>query len=71
VGDDSRWIVDPIDGTRGFARGGSFWGPIVALEHEGDIVAGAMALPVLGETYWAARGMGAFLESDGQPARRL
>src|SRR5690242_4341800 len=41
----SRWIVDPLDGTRGFTRGGSFWGPLVALEHEGVIVAGAMALP--------------------------
>jgi len=57
---DFRWIVDPLDGTRGFARGGSFWGPLVALEHHGEIVVGAMALPALGEKYWAASGMGAF-----------
>jgi histidinol-phosphatase len=55
---DTRWIVDPIDGTRGFTAGGSFWGPLIALEHEGRIVAGALALPVLGETYVAARGLG-------------
>jgi histidinol-phosphatase len=55
-----RWIVDPLDGTRGFARGGSFWGPLVALEHEGEIVAGAAALPALGETYWAGRGLGSW-----------
>ncbi len=61
-GAESRWIVDPIDGTRGFTRGGSFWGPLVALEHRGEILAGAMALPVLGETYWAARGLGAWLQ---------
>ena len=66
----ARWIVDPLDGTRGFTRGGSFWGPLVALEHEGEIVAGAMALPALGETYWAARGLGAWLsERDGAPVR--
>jgi histidinol-phosphatase len=66
----SRWIVDPLDGTRGFTRGGSFWGPLVALEHEGEIVAGAMALPALGETYWAARGLGAWLsERGGEPVR--
>ena len=59
-GSDFRWIVDPLDGTRGFGRGGSFWGPLVALEHRGEIVVGAMALPALGETYWAARGMGSF-----------
>jgi histidinol-phosphatase len=56
----SRWIVDPLDGTLGFTRGGRFWGPLVALEHEGEVVAGAMALPALGRTYWAARGLGAF-----------
>jgi len=55
-----RWIVDPLDGTRGFSRGGEFWGPLVALEHQGEIVVGAMALPALGVHYWAAAGMGAF-----------
>jgi histidinol-phosphatase len=57
---DARWLIDPLDGTRGFSRGGSFWGPLVALEHRGEIVVGAMAIPALGETYWAARGQGAF-----------
>jgi histidinol-phosphatase len=61
---ESRWIVDPLDGTRGFSRGGSFWGPLVALEHRGEIVVGAMALPALGETCWAARGMGAFRNGE-------
>lgn len=55
-----RWIVDPIDGTRGFARGGMMWGPMVALEVRGELVVGAMALPAQGHTYWAARGRGAF-----------
>ena len=53
-----RWIVDPIDGTRGFARGGMMWGPMVALEVSGALVAGAIALPALGRTYWAGRGGG-------------
>ncbi|HWP35251.1 MAG TPA: inositol monophosphatase family protein [Thermodesulfobacteriota bacterium] len=60
AGGTSRWIVDPLDGTRGFSRGGPFWGPLVALEHAGEIVVGAAALPALGETYWAARGLGAW-----------
>ena len=55
-----RWIVDPIDGTRGFARGGIMWGPMVALEVAGELVVGALALPALGATYWAARGQGAW-----------
>ena len=55
-----RWIVDPIDGTRGFARGGMMWGPMLALEVDGELVVGAMAIPTLGRTYWAARGRGAW-----------
>jgi histidinol-phosphatase len=67
---DTRWIVDPLDGTKGFTRGRGFWGALVALEHRGAIVAGAMALPALGETCWAARGLGAWLRAgDGAPVR--
>ena len=61
----TRWIVDPLDGTRGFTRGEALWGPLVALEHEGEVVAGAMALPVAGEVYFAARGRGAWLAAGG------
>jgi histidinol-phosphatase len=53
-----RWILDPIDGTRGYTRGGPFWGPLVALEHHGEVVAGAFALPVLGESYYGGRDLG-------------
>ena len=60
---ETRWIVDPLDGTKGFTRGRTFWGSLVALEHQGEIVAGAMSLPALGETYWAARGQGAWMRA--------
>lgn len=65
-----RWVVDPLDGTRGFARGGSMWGPLVALEdggNGGEVVAGAMALPALGVAYWAAKGLGCW--RDGERCR--
>jgi histidinol-phosphatase len=64
AGSSWRWIVDPLDGTRGFTRGGRFWGPLVALEHGGRIVAGAMALPALDEVYWGARGLGAWCNGE-------
>jgi histidinol-phosphatase len=67
----TRWIVDPLDGTKGFTRGRTFWGPLVALEHEGEIVAGAMVLPVLGESYWAGRGLGAWISERGGAPERL
>jgi histidinol-phosphatase len=66
----ARWIVDPLDGTRGFTRGETCWGPLVALEHEGEVVAGAMALPAQGEIFFGARGRGAWLASgSGEPTR--
>ena len=63
-GCDCRWIVDPLDGTRGFLRGDATWGPLIALEHQGQLVAAAMSMPALGETWWAGRGLGCF--KDGQ-----
>ncbi len=66
---ETRWIVDPLDGTKGFTRGRAFWGALVALEHRGEIAAGAMALPALGETYWAARRLGAWMRAgEGSPS---
>jgi histidinol-phosphatase len=62
-----RWILDPIDGTRGFTRGGPFWGPLVALEHRGQVVVGAFALPVLEESYYAGRDLGC--HKDGVPVK--
>lgn len=59
-----RWIVDPLDGTRGFTRGGKFWGPLIALEHDGEVIAGAMGLPALGDVYWAGRGQGCYKNGD-------
>ncbi len=68
---ETRWIVDPLDGTKGFTRGRTFWGALVALEHQGEIVAGAMALPALEETYWAAKGLGAWVRAGDDPPVRL
>ena len=37
-GDDgtaTRWIVDPVDGTRNFLRGIPVWATLLALEREG------------------------------------
>src|SRR5947209_11398506 len=33
-----RWIVDPIDGTKGYVRGMPVWGTLLALEDGGEVV---------------------------------
>ena len=55
-----RWILDPIDGTRDFVRGNPLWSVLIGLEDHGEMVAGVAHLPVLGDTYFAARGGGAY-----------
>lgn len=61
-----RWIIDPIDGTRDFVRGNSFWSVQIALEDRGQIVLGAIYLPCLDEMLHAASGSGCFW--NGAPA---
>jgi histidinol phosphatase-like enzyme (inositol monophosphatase family) len=55
-----RWIVDPIDGTRDFVRGNRFWCVLIALEEADESLVGVAHFPMLGETYWATRGGGAY-----------
>lgn len=46
------WIVDPLDGTREFGEPGRVdWAVHIALWEDGALVAGAVALPALGEVY--------------------
>lgn len=59
-----RWIVDPIDGTRDFVRGNRFWCVLVALEEADEPLAGVAHFPLLNETYWAARGSGAYCNEE-------
>ena len=54
-----RWVVDPIDGTKNFVRGVPVWATLIALQVEGEVVAGVVSAPALGRRWWAARGHGA------------
>jgi myo-inositol-1(or 4)-monophosphatase len=63
LGDDraNRWIVDPLDGTTNFLHGIPLFAISVALERDGEIVAGVIYNPVLNEMTVAERGGGAFM----------
>lgn len=62
------FVVDPIDGTRGFLRGEDSWTVSLAVVENGVPVAGVVYAPVRDEMYDAARGEGARL--NGKPIRR-
>jgi 3'(2'), 5'-bisphosphate nucleotidase len=50
------WIVDPLDGTREYSEPPrDDWAVHVALWQDGDLVAGAVAQPVLGQTFNTGR----------------
>lgn len=56
-----RWIVDPLDGTTNFLHGIPQFAVSIALERNGDIVAGVVFNPATDELFAAERGGGAFL----------
>lgn len=62
------FIVDPIDGTRGFIRGDDSWTVSLAVVEDGIPIAGVVYAPARDEMYDAALGMGARL--NGQPLVR-
>jgi myo-inositol-1(or 4)-monophosphatase len=55
------FVVDPIDGTRGFLQGLDTWCVSVAVVENGKSIAGVLECPAKRETYWAVPGGGAFL----------
>lgn len=65
--DDWVWVVDPIDGTANYARGIPMSVVAIGLVKNGESVLGVVRQPYTGETFWAEKGKGAFL--DGKPLR--
>jgi 3'(2'), 5'-bisphosphate nucleotidase len=51
LGASRLWIVDPIDGTREYSEGRHDWAVHVALWEDGDLAAGAVALPDHGRVF--------------------
>jgi myo-inositol-1(or 4)-monophosphatase len=56
-----KWIIDPIDGTVNFAQGIPLNCVSIALEHQGQIIMGAVYNPHLNEFFFAEKGQGSLL----------
>ncbi len=59
LGKPNVWIVDPIDGTRGYLAGREDWCVSVALVEDDAPVLAAVFAPVSDEFFFARRGQGA------------
>ena len=62
-----RWIIDPIDGTFSFVHGVPFYGVLIGVETDGEMSAGVINIPALGELVSAAKGLGCYL--NGEPTQ--
>jgi len=68
LGRSRVFVIDPIDGTRGFIRGEDSWTVSLAVVENGVAIAGVVFAPARDEMYEAALGGGARL--NGAPLQR-
>jgi len=65
-----EWIIDPLDGTTNFIHGRQSFGTIIAVQKDGELLAGAMHIPLLNQWYWGGKGAGAFFNGDAIKLRQ-
>lgn len=58
------WVVDPVDGTTNYAHRIPIVGISVALCSFGEPMLGLVNAPMLGEMFYAGKGLGAFLNGE-------
>ena len=61
---DTRWILDPLDGTTNYVHGFPMYGVSIALEVDGVIQVAVIAEPVRKRVYQAERGKGAWCNGE-------
>ncbi|HRF60244.1 MAG TPA: inositol monophosphatase family protein [Fimbriimonadaceae bacterium] len=64
---DTRWVLDPIDGTKSFVSGVPLFSTLLSFEEGGVPVLGVVVLPALNEVFAAERGGGSTW--NGRPCR--
>lgn len=69
--DVTRWVVDPLDGTVNYLYGLPHWAVSIAAQRSGITLVGVVAVPALGEEFWAVRGHGAWLGKGAKEPVRL
>ncbi len=63
---DYCFIVDPLDGTKEFIKRNGQFTINIALAYKHKSILGVIYVPVIEELYYAAQGLGAFLQVNGQ-----
>lgn len=63
---ERTWIIDPLDGTKGFINKDGDFAVQIGLADKGEAVAGAVYLPYHDILYYAVTGQGAFAIENGE-----
>ncbi len=64
-----RWVIDPIDGTKGFILGLPTWGTLIGLIDGEAPLLGVMSQPFTRERFWSAEKASYLRVGDGRPQR--
>ena len=69
--DDVFFLVDPLDGTKEFLKRNGEFTVNIALVYQGVPIAGVVYAPALGEMFYAAQGVGAWMRTADGPEEVL
>jgi 3'(2'),5'-bisphosphate nucleotidase len=60
-----KWVVDPLDGTISYIKGGEHFGVMIGLLYDNSPILGVTYRPMIDELVFAAAGKGAFSKTKG------
>ncbi len=63
-GNDWKWYIDPLDGTKNFIHGLPMFCISIGVEFKGKLVAAVVRVPLLNETFTAEKGEGAYCNGE-------
>lgn len=65
------WIVDPLDGTKEFIKKNDEFTVNIALIEDGEPILGVLYIPAKKELFYAEKGKGSFMISDGTEPKQI
>lgn len=65
------WIIDPLDGTKGFIEGNGDFAVQIGLSAQGRCVLGVVFLPFYDSLYYASQNWGSFLSVGDKKTKKL
>ena len=60
-----NWVLDPIDGTRGYLSGTPTWGTLISVGDASGPIAGLIDQPFIGERFWGGFGQADYVGPHG------